>query len=147
VNGPPSSSESTPSATRPSTEPIADPTLARRARHVVTEIARVRDVVARLDAGRTREIGPALTASHASLRDDYEVSCRELDVVVDTASAAGALGARMTGGGFGGSAVVLCSADDAARVWTAIEAAYRERGWDRPTTWNVGPSAGARRAG
>jgi galactokinase len=134
-------------ATLDQAESLADPTLARRARHVVTEIARVHDVVDLLEAGRTAEIGPALTASHASLRDDFEVSCRELDVVVDTALATGALGARMTGGGFGGSAVVLCAADDAARVQTAVEAAYREQGWDDPTTWSVVPSAGAQRVG
>jgi galactokinase len=133
-------------ATLDQVESLSDATLARRARHVVTEIDRVRDVVTLLDADRVSEIGPALTASHASLRDDFEVSCHELDVAVDAALAAGALGARMTGGGFGGSAIALCRADDAPAVQSAVEAAYREQGWDRPTTWNVVASAGAQRA-
>ncbi|MGH3938678.1 MAG: galactokinase [Pseudonocardiaceae bacterium] len=86
---------------------LADPLLRRRARHVVSEIARVREVVEFLDAGRIRDIGTLLDASHTSLRDDAEVSSPELDCVVDAARAAGALGARMTGGGFGGSALAL----------------------------------------
>ena len=79
--------------------------LGRRAKHVFTENARVRRAVA--CAGRPRRIGPLLTASHVSLRDDFEVSSPELDVAVEAALEAGALGARMTGGGFGGSALAL----------------------------------------
>jgi galactokinase len=86
---------------------LTDPVLRRRARHVVSEITRVQAVVALLEAGRIGDIGPLLNASHASLRDDLEVSSPELDDVVDAACAAGALGARMTGGGFGGSALIL----------------------------------------
>lgn len=79
---------------------LSDPVLLRRARHVVTEIHRVSDVVQRLEAaGQTAEIGGLLTASHQSLRDDFEVSCEELDVAVSSALLAGALGARMTGVG------------------------------------------------
>ncbi len=96
----------------------------RRVRHVLTEIARVREFVALLDAGRLRDTGPLLDASHASLRDDYEVSCRELDVAVEAARAAGALGARMTGGGFGGSAIALVEADALATVADAVAAAF-----------------------
>ena len=96
----------------------------RRVRHVVTEIARVAELVALLDAGRAREIGPLLDASHASLRDDYEVSCRELDLAVDAARAAGALGARMTGGGFGGSAIALVDAGQVGSVAAAVAAAF-----------------------
>ena len=81
--------------------------LRRRVRHVVTEIARVVDAVDRAAGRRWPELGPLLTASHASLRDDYEVTCAELDVAVDAARDAGALGARMTGGGFGGCAIAL----------------------------------------
>ncbi|MGH3980886.1 MAG: galactokinase, partial [Pseudonocardiaceae bacterium] len=80
---------------------LADPLLRRRARHVVTEIDRVRATAALLRAGRLREIGPLLDASHDSLRGDFEVSCTELDTAVDAARSAEALGARMTGGGFG----------------------------------------------
>jgi len=102
---------------------LPDEELRRLTRHVVTENRRVEDVLTLLDAGRTREIGPLLTAGHASLRDDFRVSCAELDLVVDTALAAGALGARMTGGGFGGSAIVLADAASAARVTEAVGAA------------------------
>jgi galactokinase len=126
---------------------LDDPLLLRRARHVVTEIARVDEVARLLETGRIRDIGSTLTASHASLRDDFEVSCVELDVTVDAALAAGSIGARMTGGGFGGCAVVVCQTADARSVQGAVELAYRERGWDSPTTWDVVPSPGARRLG
>lgn len=86
---------------------LTDPVLRRRARHVVSEIARVQTVVTLLEAGRIGDIGPLLNSSHASLRDDLQVSSPELDNVVDAACAAGALGARLTGGGFGGSALIL----------------------------------------
>ena len=99
---------------------LTDPLLRRRARHVVSEIARVQTVVTLLESGRIRDIGPLLNASHASLRDDLEVSSPELDRVVDAARAAGALGARMTGGGFGGSAVVLVEQSAATAVIRAI---------------------------
>ena len=79
----------------------------RRARHVVSEVARVDEFVAALRADDWAALGPLLDASHDSLRDDYEVSCEELDVAVEIAREAGALGARMTGGGFGGSAIAL----------------------------------------
>lgn len=94
-------------APRHSVERLTDPVLHRRARHVVSEIARVQAVVELLEAGRIADIGPLLNASHDSLRDDLAVSSPELDCVVDTARAAGALGARMTGGGFGGSVLIL----------------------------------------
>ncbi|MCL2553012.1 MAG: galactokinase [Actinomycetia bacterium] len=102
---------------------LPDDRLRRLTRHVVTENQRVEEVLALLDAGRTREIGPVLTAGHVSLRDDFQVSCPELDLVVEAALAAGALGARMTGGGFGGSAIVLVEAADEAAVGAAVAAA------------------------
>jgi galactokinase len=92
----------------------------RLTRHIVTENRRVERVLALLDAGRTREIGPVLTEGHVSLRDDFQISCPELDLVVDTALAGGALGARMTGGGFGGSAIVLVEEDRAAELGETI---------------------------
>jgi galactokinase len=104
----------------------------RRVRHVVGEIGRVREFVGLLRAGRTDEVGPAMDASHASLRDDYEVSCLELDLVVSTARAAGALGARMTGGGFGGSAIALVRAGTEASVAAAVAAAFDEAGLRAP---------------
>lgn len=104
----------------------------RRVRHVVREIARVQAFVALLDADRLRDVGPLMDASHASLRDDYEVSCRELDVAVEAARAAGALGARMTGGGFGGSAIALVEADAVPTVATAVDAAFAAEGLRAP---------------
>jgi galactokinase len=115
--------------------------LLRRARHVVSEDARVEEVVGLLRAGGDpREVGPVLTAGHASLRDDFEVSVPELDAVVEVALAAGAHGARMVGGGFGGSAVALV---DAAAV-DDVAAAVSERA-GAPRSYVVVPAAGARR--
>ena len=124
---------------------IEDPVVVRRAHHVVTEIARVADVVEILDAGRPQDIGGFLTASHLSLRDDFEVSCDELDVAVDEALAAGALGARMTGGGFGGCAIALVRSADAAAVRRRVESAYVRHGWTAPVVFGALPSAGAHR--
>ena len=102
----------------------------RRVRHVVTEIARVDRLAELLRAGQPRAAGPLLDASHASLRDDYEVSCAELDLAVDTARQAGALGARMTGGGLGGSAIVLIEAGTADRVSAAVTEAFGRAGFE-----------------
>jgi galactokinase len=104
----------------------------RRVRHVVTEIGRVEEFVALLDAGRVREVGPLMDASHASLRDDYEVSAPELDRVVEAARAAGALGARMTGGGFGGSAIALVEVGAIDAVAAAVAHAFEESGFGAP---------------
>jgi galactokinase len=101
-------------------------------RHVVTEIARVEEFVALLDAGRVRDVGPLMDASHASLRDDYEVSAPELDRVVEAAREAGALGARMTGGGFGGSAIALVEVDAIDAVAAAVARAFDEAGFTAP---------------
>ncbi|MGI4894711.1 MAG: galactokinase [Janthinobacterium lividum] len=98
--------------------------LTRRIRHAVTEIDRVARTAQLLRAGRVREIAPLLDASHESLRYDYEVSCRELDLTVDTARAHGALAARMTGGGFGGSAIALVEAGEVDTVAGAVAAAF-----------------------
>lgn len=104
----------------------------RRVRHVVHEIARVERFVALLDADGLREVGPLMDASHASLRDDYEVSCTELDVAVEAARAAGALGARMTGGGFGGSAIALVEQDAVDDVAAAVADAFAVAGLRAP---------------
>ncbi|MBO3094068.1 galactokinase [Cellulomonas dongxiuzhuiae] len=106
--------------------------LVRRVRHVTSEIARVTAFVDALGAGDVAGVGPLMDASHASLRDDYEVSCRELDLAVDAARAAGALGARMTGGGFGGSAIALVRAGDVAHVADAVAAASAAAGLTAP---------------
>jgi galactokinase len=119
---------------------LPDGTLRRLTRHVVTENRRVEEVVALLDAGGAARIGPLLTAGHASLRDDFQVSCPELDLVVEAAVAAGALGARMTGGGFGGSAIVLTGADMVEAVGEAVA-----RALPRSSRFTTAPAAGARR--
>ncbi|MGY1812106.1 galactokinase [Blastococcus sp. SYSU D00820] len=120
--------------------------LLRRARHVVTEDARVLQVVDVLRGpDGPAAIGPLLTAGHASLRDDFQISTPELDACVETALAAGALGARMVGGGFGGSAVVLVAADRAAGVADEIGARFDREGYGATRTSVVVPSAGARR--
>ncbi|MFF8032386.1 galactokinase [Streptomyces sp. NPDC016626] len=117
----------------------------RLVRHVVTEDERVERVVSLLEAGDTRAIGPVLVEGHASLRDDFRVSCPELDLVVDTAVAAGALGARMTGGGFGGSAIVLAEEPDVPAVTKAVEEAFAAAGLKTPRVFEAVPAAGARR--
>jgi len=124
---------------------LGDPVLVRRVRHVVTEDARVLQVIELLAAGRVDEIGPLLTASHASLRDDFEVTCPELDCGVDSALWAGALGARMIGGGFGGSLIALAREDRIAAVEAAIDAAFGQARFARPTFFRAAPSDGARR--
>jgi len=122
-----------------------DADLLPRARHIVTEIDRVRRTVALLDAGRLAEIGPLLDASHASLAGDYEVSVPELDLACSTARAAGALGARMTGGGFGGSAIALVPTDGIDTVSGAVRAAFASAGYREPDIRATEPSAGAER--
>ncbi|MFD7065353.1 galactokinase [Streptomyces sp. NPDC059906] len=117
----------------------------RLVRHVVTEDERVERVVSLLESGDTRAIGPVLVEGHASLRDDFRISCPELDLVVDTALASGALGARMTGGGFGGSAIVLVEAAGVDAVTKAVEDAFAAAGFRAPRVFGAVPSAGARR--
>ncbi|MGV9394229.1 galactokinase [Streptomyces olivaceus] len=119
----------------------------RLVRHIVTENERVERVVSLLESGDTRAIGPVLVEGHASLRDDFRISCPELDLVVDTALAAGALGARMTGGGFGGSAIVLVEAAGVEPVTRAVRDAFAAAGFKTPRTFEAVPSAGARRMG
>ena len=123
---------------------LADPVLRRRARHVVTENQRVLDTAALLRQGQVAGIGPLLNESHASLRDDFEISWPEADVAVDAAVGAGALGARMMGGGFGGSVIALLPQDGAA-VHEAVRAAFRGQGWPDPGFLNAPPSSSARR--
>jgi galactokinase len=120
-----------------------DADLGRHVRHVVTENARVFAARAALRAGDYAELGRLLDASHASLRDDFRVSADELDVAVEAARAAGALGARMTGGGFGGSAIALVPVDRIEALTEGVGAAFAERRWTEPQVWVVEPSAGA----
>lgn len=129
----------------PQVRDLLDDETYRRVRHVVTEDERVLRAVAKLRAGKPREIGPLLTASHNSLRDDFEVTTVRLDLVVDTALAHGALGARMTGGGFGGSAIVLCDAKRSRAISEAIRAAFENSDFPEPTIFPAVASEGARR--
>jgi galactokinase len=105
-------------------------------------VLRTRDLLA---TGRSLSIGPELTASHASLRDDFCVTVPQLDCAVDAALAAGARGARMTGGGFGGCTIALIDENDAPRTIGAIDAAFAEAGFSRPEHFLATPSAGAHR--
>ena len=117
----------------------------RYVRHVVTENARVLATVDRLRAGDVSAAGRLLTESHISLRDDYQVSSPELDVAVDTALAHGALGARMTGGGFGGCAIALVPEDETGTAAAAIDEAFLSYELTRPSVFAALPSAGAAR--
>jgi galactokinase len=122
---------------------LSNPLLVRRARHAITENQRVLDTVGLLRSGRHREIGPLMTASHASLRDDFEVTVPELDVAVSAALAAGAYGARMTGGGFGGCVIALIDADRADPVAEAVAKSFSDHGFGVPAAFKAVPSAGA----
>jgi galactokinase len=115
----------------------------QRARHAVTEIARVQSAVVALRANDFTTLGQLINDSHTSLRDDYTVSCPELDLAVDASLAAGALGARMVGGGFGGSAIALINADSIESVKEAVRKAYADRGFKAPRFFTSLPSAGA----
>lgn len=99
-----------------------------RVRHVVGEIARTLEAAEALGDGDYKRFGQLMTASHISLRDDYEVSCEELDALVDAALAIpGVYGARMTGGGFGGCAIILARAEQAESVTQAVQQAFSTR--------------------
>jgi galactokinase len=124
---------------------LTDPVLRRRTQHVVTENHRVQATAGLLRAGAVAEVGALLTASHLSLRDEFEVSWPEADVAVEEAVRAGARGARMVGGGFGGSVIALVPADRVASVTDAVKAAYAARGWTEPRFLDAVPSAGAGR--
>jgi len=115
----------------------------RRVRHVATENDRVRAAVVAIGERDWSGLGALMSASHASLRDDYEVSVPPLDLVVETATASGALGSRMTGGGFGGCTITLVAADRAGGVREAVDEAYRERQWPAPVHHLVTPGPGA----
>lgn len=126
-------------------EGLMDDVTFRRVRHIVTENQRVLDTVRMLREHGARGIGDLLVVSHVSMRDDFEISTSELDVAVEASLAAGALGARMTGGGFGGAAIVLVEQDAAPAVSQAVTAAFAASGFAAPHIFPVTPAAGARR--
>jgi len=124
---------------------LEDETLKARTRHVLTETARVRGAVNAISRRAWPQLGTILTASHASLRDDFQVSCAELDVAVEAALEAGALGARMTGGGFGGSAIALVAPEQVQGLRERVEARYAAHQWSRPEVFVVHAADGAHR--
>jgi galactokinase len=124
---------------------LEDDVLRRRVRHIVTENHRVEAAVGLLRAGEVGEIGALLTASHLSLRDQFEISWPEADVAVEVAIRAGARGGRMIGGGFGGAAIALVPADRVAAVREDVGTAYAARGWAAPAFLEATPGDGARR--
>ena len=122
---------------------LDDDVMRRRVRHVVTEDQRVLDTVDLLRAGRVGEIGPLLTASHASMRDDFEITVPRIDIAVEAALTAGAYGARMTGGGFGGCVLAQIDADRADATSAAVAAAYADHDFTPATTWIAVAGPGA----
>ncbi len=124
---------------------LMDEVTFRRVRHVVTEDQRVLDTVRTLRTEGPEAIGDLLLASHASMRDDFEISVPELDTAVEAAMSAGAVGARMTGGGFGGAAIALVHRDRAGAVAEAATTAFADAGFTAPHVFTVTPSAGAGR--
>jgi galactokinase len=114
-----------------------------RARHAITEMQRVLDCVDALGRGDFVKVGQLINESHRSLRDDYTVSCPELDTAVEASLAAGALGSRMVGGGFGGSAIALIEAAKTSQTISAIEKAFADKKFKAPRFFTSLPSQGA----
>ena len=126
---------------------LADDEVRRYTRHVVTENQRVLRTVELLRRGDVAGIGPLLTASHASMRDDFRITGPELDLAAETLGDAGALGARLTGGGFGGCVIGLLRSADVAPAIEAVQAAFAKRGFAEPQAFTARPRRGAHRAG
>ncbi len=124
---------------------VMDEETFRRVRHIVTENARVLETVRVLRESGPRAIGELLLASHASMRDDFEISVPELDTAVEAAMSGGAVGARMTGGGFGGAAIALVPHEALDVVSARVREAFEAAGFGAPTLFTVRPSAGAGR--
>ena len=130
-------------ATPDAVEALTDDRIRRRARHIVSEIRRVTETVAALDRGDWEEVGRLFDDSHRSMRDDFEISCPELDTAVAVAVQAGAVAARMTGGGFGGSSVAVVPDERVEAVMRAVDAAFVLEGFRSPVHLRAVPSAGA----
>ena len=124
---------------------LPEETIRRRVRHVVTENERVQQAADLLRAERIADLAPLLDASHTSMRDDFEITVPTVDLAVEAARAAGALGARMTGGGFGGCIIALVPAGESDRVGADIAKRFDQAGFDPPTHFVGRPSAGASR--
>jgi galactokinase len=134
-------------ATLDAVEALDDDRVRRRARHVVTEIQRVTDTVAALAEGDWEAVSRIFDASHRSMRTDFEISCPELDCAVAVAVQSGAVAARMTGGGFGGSSVAVVPDERVDAVMRAVDAAFVLEGFRSPVHLRAAPSAGAGVAG
>ena len=126
-------------------ESLLEPLVYKRTRHVVTENARVLETVELLKSSGPQAIGELLYASHESMRDDFEISIDELDCAVETAMKVGAVGARMTGGGFGGAAIALIQTSKVAELKTAVSEEFEARGFAKPELFSVLADAGAKR--
>jgi len=126
-------------------EEILDPLVFKRVRHVVTENARVLETVELLKSSGPKSIGDLLYASHESMRDDFEISIDELDLAVETAMSVGAVGARMTGGGFGGAAIALIESSKIETLKSEVAKAFEARGFKKPELFSVLADAGAKR--
>jgi galactokinase len=124
---------------------LPDPVLKRRVRHVVTENARVLEAADVLRAGRIADLAPLLDASHESMRDDFEITVPQVDLAVETARSSGSLGARMTGGGFGGCIIALVELGDSARIGEMIVESFAAAGYGPPVYFTAVPSTGAQR--
>jgi galactokinase len=124
---------------------LPDPVLKRRVRHVVSENARVLEAADVLRAGRIADLAPLLDASHESMRDDFEITVPQVDLAVETARSSGSLGARMTGGGFGGCIIALVELGDSERIGDAIVESFAAAGYGPPVYFTAVPSTGAQR--
>jgi galactokinase len=129
----------------PRAKSLLGPLVYKRVRHVVTENARVLETVELLKTSGPQTVGQLLYASHESMRDDFEISIDELDCAVETAMEVGAVGARMTGGGFGGAAIALIHSSKVAQLTAAVAEAFEKRGFAKPELFSVKADAGARR--
>jgi len=126
-------------------EQLGHERLAKRTRHIVTENQRVLDVAKALSQDRWERVGDLLNEAHESYRDDFEASCEEVDVAIEVLLGSDAIGARLTGGGFGGAAIALIRPEYIPGAVAAVEAVYEQRGYAPPTSFTVVPSVGARR--
>jgi galactokinase len=124
---------------------LLDDVVYKRAKHVVTENERVQQTVKLLAESGPRSIGQLMIDSHSSMRDDFQISITELDVAVETALSEGAIGSRMTGGGFGGAAIALIESQKAASLTTAVIEKFQKEGFEKPEIFKVIPDAGAKR--
>lgn len=124
---------------------LMDDLTLRRCRHVITENQRVLDAVAALKSGNLSDMGKLMLQSHASMRDDFEISIPELDLAVETAMSVGAIGARMTGGGFGGAAIAIIEEPKLEELGRSCLQAFSNQGFIEPNVFSVAPSDGARR--